>query len=354
MSFFSPNIEKLEIENNIQEIVKCLDHRSSEIRFNAFNFLFKNHRNDSAVMEKLKELINDKSPRVRTNAILCLTQAGYEKAFHEIKTVMLDGSESDKDEALRVMSELGATDNPSILSAVVIGFHDKKDYIRQKALKTIGYIGNKYFVPYIGEARHDNNSEIRLEAVKALSRIGGDEVVEHLIAALMDNDPSVAKAAHNTLTASKSPKAIKALNDEEYILLMNEINGFIDNRIQAVRYIGDRQIDDAYPLLLKALADEYKNVRLEALRALRFFPDRPAENLVRKLLSDEYPEVRVEALRTLKKYQSVESLIAIAPLLDDKNENVRKTAQAVYNEMRLMVKGDIPELRRVARPKRWM
>lgn len=354
MSFFSPNIENLEKENNVQELVKCLGHRNSEIRLNAFNVLFKKHRNDSAVMENLKKLINDKSQRVRTNAILSLTQAGDETAYQKIRTIMEEGSESDKDEALRVMSEIGTTDNPSILSAVVTGIHDKKDYIRQKALKTMGYIGNKYFVPYIGEARHDNNTEIRLEAVKALSRIGGDEVVEHLIAALMDNDPSVAKSAHNTLTSSKSPKAHKALNDEEYILLMNEINGLIDNRVRAVRYIGDRQIDDAYPLLLKALADEFKNVRLEALRALRFFPDRPAENLVQKLLNDEFPEVRLEALRTLKKYQSLESLKAIIPLLDDKNEKVRETAQTIYNEMILKVKEDTSGLKRVARPKRWM
>ncbi|MCU0822398.1 MAG: HEAT repeat domain-containing protein [Spirochaetes bacterium] len=354
MSLFSPNIENLEKENNIQEILNYLGHWSSETRFKAFNVLLKNHKNDTTIMEKLKTLVNDKSHKVRTNAILSLTQAGQEKVYDKLKIIMEEGSESDKDEALRILSEHGTTSNPSILNAVVAALHDKKEYIRQKALKTMGYIGNKYFVPYIGEARHEQNAELRLEAVKALSRIGGDEVVEHLIAALMDNDPSVAKAAHNTLTTSKSPKAHKALNDEEYIVLMNEINGLLDHRVHAIRYIGDRQLDDAYPLVLKALADEYKQVRLEALRALRFFPDRPAENLVQKLLSDEYPEVRLEAVRTMKKYQSLESLKAIIPLLDDKNEKVRETAKTIYNDMRLTVKEDTSGLKRVARPKRWM
>lgn len=334
----APDIEKLEKENNFPEIVKCLKHRKSEVRLKAFNALFKKSKNDSALTEQLKELINDKSPEVRTNAILTFAQAGDEMMFDNIKSIVTGGSETDKSDALRVISEHGRTDNPSILNIVALALKDKKEIIRKKAIIAMGDIGNRHFIQHIGETMHDKEFEIRLEAVKALAQIGGDDVVDHLIAALMDNNPAVAKAAHNTLTDIGSPKVLKALNNEEYILLMNNINGLIDNRIKAVKHIGDSKIEDAYPLLLKSLTDEYKIVRIEALKALRHFPGRPAGMAVQKLLNDEYPDVRAEAVRTIKKFPSGESLKALEVLLNDNNQHVKETAQSVYNEMKETVK----------------
>lgn len=334
----APDIEKLEKENNLPEIVKCLKHRKSEVRLKAFNALFKKSKNDSALTEQLKELINDKSPEVRTNAILTFAQAGDEKIFDNVKSIITGGSETDKIDALRVISEHGRTENPSILNIVALALKDKKEIIRKKAVIAMGDICSRHFIQHIGEAMHDKDAEIRLEAVNALARIGGDEIVDHLIAALMDNNHSVAKAAYNTLTDIGSPKAVKALNDEEYILLMNNINGLIDNRIKAVKHIGDNQVEDAYPLLLKALTDEYKVVRIEALKSIRHFPGQQAGMAVHKLLKDEYADVRAEAVKTIKKFPTEESLKALEELFNDSNQHVKETARTVYDELKGTVK----------------
>ncbi|MCU0822463.1 MAG: HEAT repeat domain-containing protein [Spirochaetes bacterium] len=340
--FFFPNVEKLSAKNDIPKLTQCLDHRNSNIRIAAFNAILEKKITPD-ITTKLKSMIEDKDPRVRTNAILHFARQGDESVFEHLTSVFTDGNESDKVNALQMISEHKHINHPAIYNVIALALHDKKNYIRMKAIKTIGNLKSKHFVYYLSECQYDKNSGIRYEAIRAFTKIGGPEVERYLISALMDDNKNVSKLAHDTLSMMGTESARKALKDERYMLIRKDMSGYYDKRVATAKRIGDIHLKEGIPLLVKALSDKYKDVRIEAVKALRAFHEPNTVRSIEEMLNDEYSDARIEAIKTLRKIHTKDSLTALEKALDDKFSQVRDEAEIAIYEVKEALKDDKPK-----------
>ena len=112
MALFTPNIDKLREKNDIQGLLKLTKHRKAEVRLNALLALVKTR--DQSVTQELKKLINDPDPRVRTIATIKFGDINDPAIIENLRSIIISGSQRDKIEALRVLSEIGPTDDLEI------------------------------------------------------------------------------------------------------------------------------------------------------------------------------------------------------------------------------------------------
>jgi HEAT repeat protein len=324
---FAPKVEELEKAGNVQELMKLLNHRSTEIRLKAFNALSGKMSNPE-VHDKLKSMTNDPDTIVQIAAILKFSDIGEKDILDNIRKVILEGNKNEKLMALRILSQEGSKASPGIVNMVLLAYKDSNMQVRANAIKTMGYLKNEHFVSYLGESLHDRNFRIRMEAIKALGRIGTESTVDHLIGALMDENSEVEKSARNILISLGSPKAMKAIQDKPFLQLLRDMNGPTDKRVETIRHIKDLRKEEGFPLLLKACGDRFKGVRIEALIAVRNFKiDQTIIPVIAKSLEDQYFDVRLEAVRTLAAIPVKESLEALDKALADKSHMVVEEAK---------------------------
>src|SRR4030042_3745118 len=107
MSLFKPNIDKLISENNIPGLIKCTTNRDPEIRMKAFLFLLNSSRKESEVLAALRNMKNDRDNRIRNTAILKLAEVGDDGILDDLRAIMVDGSQNDKIDALRILADRG-------------------------------------------------------------------------------------------------------------------------------------------------------------------------------------------------------------------------------------------------------
>ena len=91
MGLFTPDITRLEKENNIGELVKCLGSKRPGVRYRAFVALSGKENLPDENMNKLRGMSHDPDPWVKTIATLKFAGMGinpYPEAFWKLsKTV---------------------------------------------------------------------------------------------------------------------------------------------------------------------------------------------------------------------------------------------------------------------------
>lgn len=336
MGLFTPSIDKLVEEGDWEKVAKLLKHKKPEIRKEAFLILLgKIREHTDPVYEQLRAMMNDSDPGIRTIAVLKFAERGEEGLYEKVHSIILDGSQRDKIDALRVLANRGYGENEAITQVLVLALHDKKPLVQIEAIRTMGSLKDKLSIQHLQRCSYDIRHTIRLEAVKSLGIIGGDEVVDVLIGALMDNNSTVRNAARDALEHMDSEKAQKAYNDAPLMLLVKLMNEGMSKRLDTIRYIASKKLLEGIPLLQKACNDEYKNIRIEAIRALGILRDRGSISLISDLLNDTYYDVRMEAIKTLEKLGTSLSLHALEKALEDHNTNVRKEASRAYYALKV-------------------
>jgi HEAT repeat protein len=331
MGFFRPHIEKLEEEGKFDVIAKHLKNRNVEIRRQAFLTLLKKlNSTRDPVYPKLRAMMDDPDSGIRTIAVLKFAEMGEEGLFTKVHSIILDGSQRDKIDALRILAKTGRVGIEAISNIMVLALNDKKPLVQIEAIRTMGSMKDRLSIKHLVEKSQDSRHTIRLESVKALGQVGGEEVVNPLIGALMDNDTAVRRAAREALESIKTESARKALNDAPLMLLVKLMNESMSRRLETIKYIGKQKRKDGAPLLQKACSDEYKNIRIESIRSLGILRDRDSIPLISRMLNDPYFDVRLEAVKTLEKLGGDESLFALERALKDQNSNVRKEASRAY------------------------
>src|SRR4030043_1385222 len=111
MSIFSPNIDKLISENNIPGLIKYTTNRNPEIRLKAFTALFNTENKNVEILSALRKMRKDRDVRVRNNAILMLAEAGDEDIMEDLRSIMIEGTQNEKIDVLRIIADRGRTDS---------------------------------------------------------------------------------------------------------------------------------------------------------------------------------------------------------------------------------------------------
>lgn len=327
MGLFSPNIKKLDKENNINELTKCLENKKSSVRFRAFSVLSGKENLPSASISRLKSLAHDPDEKVKTVATLKFTGTGDKSVADSIMDIIRNGSVQNRLDLLHVIEGLGRTEDETILQAIMSGLIDRNETVRLQAVKAAGTSRSIHLVPYLGDRLHAKHHKERLAAAHSLFDIGGDESIDYLIGLLADNHPEVHTAARSYLEKVDNEYVRKALNEASFMQLIKDMNGKEPVREKTANYIGTEKIREGLPLLHRACRDKYKGVRIQALKSMALFKEPGSIDIADKCLHDRFRDVRLEALNALEKIGGMKARKAAESALDDKSLAVRKRAQ---------------------------
>lgn len=326
MRIFAPNIKKLDKDNNIDELEKCLDNKRASVRYRAFVALSGRSGLASDKLGKLRGMSHDPDPWVKTIATLKFTDMGDSSVFDSLLEIIKKGSTDERIALLHVISGKGATENSIMLQVVMSGLIDKKETVRIQAAKTAAAVKSAHLVSYLGEMLHARHHKERLVAAQSLFDIGGEESIDYLIGLLADSHPEVHTAARLYLEKVENEYVKKALYEASFMQLIKDINGNEPSREKTAHYIGVEKIREGLPLLHRACRDRYKGVRIQALRSIAMFRSHSSTDIVEKLLEDRFHDVRLEALNTLEKIGGKKALKAVETSLSDKSREVRRRA----------------------------
>jgi len=329
MAFFTPDINKLEKENNIEELAKCLESKNSSIRYRAFVALSGKANLSAENMNKLHGMSHDPNPWVKTIATLKFADSRDKTMSGSLLEIIRDGSPDEKINLLQVISGRGASDNEAVLQVIMSGLLDKKETVRIQAIRAAGLSKSAHLVPNLGEMLHAMHHKERLLAAEALFDIGGDESIDYLIGLLADNHPEVHTAARFYLAKAENDYVKKALHDASFMLLVKNMNGTEPVREKTAQTIGADKIREGLPLLHRACRDKFKGVRIQALKSIALFKNESSVDVVEKILGDKFYDVRIEALNTLERIGGGRARKAVETALSDKNKYVRTRAEEI-------------------------
>ncbi|HOS40680.1 MAG TPA: HEAT repeat domain-containing protein [Spirochaetota bacterium] len=332
MGLFGPNIEKLIDNDDVDGLLKLLGHRKPKIRLGALLAL--SRKRDEYVLSRLRPMIDDPDDRVKTIATLKFGEITDPKTLTNLRDIIITGSQTEKIEALRVLGGRGQTDNAEISKILYLALNDKNQVVRIQSIRTMGAIKDRYSIKHLIDCLDDKKFQIRLEATKALGAVGGEVCVDPLIGSLVDNHGEVRRAADAALRQVGTEKALNAVTDAPFMLLVKKMTENESVRLETVINIGRLKIKEGAPLLHKSCMDEYKNIRLESLRAVGQLRDKTAVDTVNKLVEDPFYDVRLEAVKTLEKLFHPGALRGIEKAMKDTNKNVRLEAIRAYNSLK--------------------
>lgn len=333
MGLFTPNVKRLARDKNVEGLLKCLYHSNAEIRMNAFQEI-RVLMDYEEIPEKLRFLERDPDPRIRSAAILEFAHLGDKKTFENIRTIIINGTRNDKIDALRILAQRDDSEVEGVSGIVALALHDRNMMVRIEAIKTMGNFHSRLFVWPLEECLHDRRMQIRYYAIKSLGGLNIQEAVDPLIGALLDDNLQVRRAASDSLRTIGTPKAVKALENAPFQLMVKMMNESAAKRLDIIKEIGTNKRIEGIPLLIRACNDDYKSIRFEAVKSLGQMRDNSAVPVIYRMLDDKYFDVRMEACRTLEKINDTEALVSLEKGMKDKNNNVREFARGCYYSLK--------------------
>jgi len=327
----SPNIDRLKKKNDITGLIRCLDHRSPSVRYRAFLALAEEKQISGEISGRLKEMLNDPDERVRTAATLKFAALGATLLSKNLVELIDGGTRKDKIRLLKIITGRGHDIDGAIMEVVVLALADRKGIVKLHAVEAAGATGSSRLVPQIAECLHDRHTDMRIKAAQALCAIGDDPSIDHLIGLLADSNAGVRDVARSCLENFNTARVRMALHDTRYARLIRGMGGLEPERKDTANIIGAEGIREGLPLLHRACWDRYKEIRIEAARAIAMFGDPSSVDALSKLLRDKFYDVRLEAVRALGQIAGEGSLQALQVVLDDRNKQVRDEARRAVN-----------------------
>jgi beta-lactamase regulating signal transducer with metallopeptidase domain len=167
-------------------------------------------KDNSGVVEALREALKDEDPEVRQHALFALTQIGDPQALGALIEAL-------KDQNWQVRAKaaygLGVRGRQNGIDALVGALKDTSWQVREQAAWGLGLIGDARAIEPLTIALRDESSEVREKAAWALALKGDKRSVEPLMAALKDTSASVRGMAAWALGLKGDPRAANALKD---------------------------------------------------------------------------------------------------------------------------------------------
>jgi HEAT repeat protein len=328
--FIKPNVEKIKNAGQIDKLVQLLKHRKAQTREDALLALYEIARTDNDITEKMRIALTDKDTKVRHRAALIFARLGDGGIIDNLNEVISHGTVNEQIEVLRLLPHYYSKDNEKITQILAIALKDKKPSVQIEAIRSIGEMEIETMAFYLLEFANHSVVKFRLETIIALGRIKNPMGVDVLIGALTDSSPEVRKSAEESLKKVGSDKALGALRDAPFMLIVKNMNESVSKRLTTVINIGKQKKEFGLPLLHKACYDDYKNIRIEAIKSIALLRDESSLSTLIELLSDKYYDVRIESIKTLTRYNSMIALNAIKQARNDPNTNVKLEAKRAY------------------------
>ncbi|MBN9391224.1 MAG: HEAT repeat domain-containing protein [Chloroflexi bacterium] len=286
-----------------------------------------------------------------------------------------------RNDAVTGLKKLG---DPRAIEPLIEALADPEENISAWAASCLGSFGDPAFLKLLAILHEEEDTSKRTQAVSALASFEG-RAFEPLLAILSDEteDPNVKLVIMGFLEVLRDSRAIEPLAlllFEDPSSDIRETAGLVlgnlaclyaiektritqllikaladparEVRIVAIDYLGNLEAQEGFEPLLKLLADPDDKIRESAIDALRKIGNREAIEFILGYLNDKSSDVRaisVWALGELEAHQAVEK---ISGLLTDSDERVRFWAAwslAMLGDER----GFAPMLAGLSSPENW-
>jgi HEAT repeat protein len=172
-------------------------------------------------------------------------------------------------------------------------------YIREKVVWSLGSIGHDSAFPYIEKALDDSVSTVRKVAAEALGYLYYPPAAKHLYKMFRDKADSVRVAAVYSLYLYRADKKV-GVKASDFAVPLN------DNS-ELVRFVAAQALGWSYPdstvagqLLIDALSDQSKFVRLEAITSLNKIKYNNAVPYLKKMYDTATVEEEYSISETIK------------------------------------------------------
>ena len=323
MGFFKPNIEKMRTRQDVEGLLKALNHKDEGVRYEAAVALERLGWKPGDDTEKARYLIAKRE----WDDLAVLGGPAVESLIQALK-------DEDRDVRTGAAEALRKIGEPAV-DPLIKALKDEKSDVRTVAAECLGEIGDARAVePLIQALKHKDaaSSVFVVEedgalvpsggSAKGLSLIG-EPAVEPLIQALKDENPSLRASAALALGVTRDARAveplIQALKDEDENVLWNAN--------MALRSIGE-------PAMEPLIKDEDWHVRQATALALGVTGDARAVEPLIQALKDEEFRVRVAAASTLGIIGDTRAVEPLTQALKDNNEDVREAAKEALENLK--------------------
>ena len=354
MGFFKPKIEKMRTRQDVEGLLKALNHKDEGVRTDAAKAL--GDIEDVKAVEVLIQALKDEVDSVRYEAAVALERLGWKPGDDTEKARYLI--------AKREWGDLAGLGGPAVES-LIQALKDEDRDVRTGAAEALRKIGEPAVDPLI-KALKDENSDVREVAAECLGEIGdaravepliqalkhkdaassvstveedgalvpadgprkglsliGERAVEPLIQALKDENPSLRYGAAIVLGAIRDARAVEPL----FQILKDEDENAVWNANWALKSIGE-------PAMEPLLKDEDWHVRQAAAFALGVTEDARAVEPLTQALKDEEFRVRHAAASALEIVGDARAVEPLTQALKDENSYVREAAKAALEKIK--------------------
>lgn len=271
--------------DSVRRTVLALKHRNPAVRRNALFILRQLDARGAA--PSIQGALSDADPSVQVQAIQTIAQFGGEGALR----LVLSRTDSQvplvREAAIESLTRFGNEAIPSINGLLAYG---KPDDVRVAAIRALGAMATKEAIVYLRKSLEDSAPLVRYYAAIALGDTGDPSVLEALAARMDDPSADVREAVSDVF-------ARMADNGRPFLFrFLREGNEL--QRISAATAIRKARYRPAVPVLLEALRDPAREVKVSAAAALMVLSDPGSiEGLVNGLRDPDIRWVSILALR---------------------------------------------------------
>lgn len=332
----SPNIQKLEKKGKLNGLLKALNHKKSDVRYEAVKAL--GNIGDPIAVDNIILVLNDNDFCVREEVIVSLGMIGDEKAIYPLiqklneapfKDIIID-TLTKFNHTVVIRHLINVLGNPSLWEGVLetltlfgsasfevlvqdLSAQDAR--VRRAITKVLGYLGDMRAADFLVSLFKDDNDQVRLEATMALDMLSWEpkndlEKVQYLFIKEQWNElVKVGPLALDIL--------ISALRNTKKTIREN-----------ACRSLGEIRDPRAIEPLVEMLRDEKQDMRLEAiigLEKLGWQPRTESEQLDILIIKEQWTQLVTIGSPAVPR---------LIEMLNDQNFNIRKNTVWTLGEIK--------------------
>jgi HEAT repeat protein len=211
---------------------------------------------------------------------------------------------SDERQVFIIAQILGSMADTTAIKPLGVVAKSPNPYIRAAALWSIGSIGNKSGLPYLVEALKDSMSAVRHSAVVGIGFLKYPPSARYLYPMLRDAVDSVRAATVQSIFSFRKLPGTE-VKAADLAIALNDASPTV--RYVAVQALGGCGLGQSFSdstvagdLLIDALKDENKYVRLESLVSLKYLRYRKAVPYLKEMYDTSTIDEEVEISNTIK------------------------------------------------------
>ena len=245
---------------------------------------------------QLVENLESDNSSARRNATTKLAIMNKDPETLQKIAALLD---SDNERTVLIATQILGTSDSTMIKPLTRVLHHPNEYIRDRAVEAIALIGYLDAAPYVIEALQDSSELVRNTAVKMLGQIGDSDVLPSLFSMLRDDADSIrAQAVQSIYMYHDDPTAI--INASDFAVAMNDPSDQV--RYVAAQALGAKYNDGdiAGELLIEALGDPNKYVRIKAIQSLATLKYEPAVQPLKDMYETSTVDEEIEISDAIK------------------------------------------------------